>query len=109
MENSNKEILAAIKMLSDKMDNTFKVINDKLDKFEDKLDMFEDKLDMFEDRLDRFEDRLDTLEKKVDSIQEEVADTKEWRTELNSKLDSLLEVKAITKQNCYDIARLRSI
>ena len=52
-ENSNKEILAAIKMLSDKMDNTFKVINDKL--------------------------------------------------------DSLLEVKAITKQNCYDIARLRSI
>ena len=33
----------------------------------------------------------------------------EFKTEVNTKLDALKEVKEVTKENCYEIAKIKSV
>ena len=49
------------------------------------------------------------IESKLDGVVDQTADLTEFRTEMNMKLDSLKDIEDITKTNCYDIAKLRSI
>lgn len=59
--------------------------------------------------LKRLETKVDSIEKKLDGVVEQTADLTEFRTTVISKLDELKEVEEVTKVNCYDIAKLKSI
>ncbi|MGL5351779.1 MAG: plasmid stabilization protein [Clostridium sp.] len=52
---------------------------------------------------------LSGINKKLDGITEQTADLTEFRTTVISKLDELKEVEEVTKVNCYDIAKLKSV
>ena len=49
------------------------------------------------------------LEKKLDSVMDQTANLTEFRTEVNEKLENLKELKAVTKENCYEIAKIKAI
>lgn len=53
------------------------------------------------------------IEKKLDLIVEQTVELKEFKTETNSKLDTVIEkissIEAVTKENLYDIAKLKLI
>ena len=49
------------------------------------------------------------IEKKLDGVVEQTAELLEFRTTVKTKLDELKEVEAVTKVNCYDIAKLKAV
>ena len=53
------------------------------------------------------------IEQKLDAVINQTADLTEFRTEINNKLDSIDSnintVEAVTKENLYDIAKLKLI
>lgn len=66
-------------------------------------------LKKIETRLSNLEEGQSRIEKKLDGVVEQTADLTEFRTTVMSKLDDLKEVEEVTKVNCYDIAKLKSI
>lgn len=58
-----KEILHALKLHSDKMDQTFKKVDERFERIEV--------------RLDRIEERFDRVEKKIDGVRVELTETQE--------------------------------
>lgn len=61
------------------------------------------------ERLTNLELGQERLEKKLDSVIEQTANLTEFRTEVNEKLENLKELKAVTKENCYEIAKIKAI
>lgn len=53
--------------------------------------------------------KLDRIEKKLDGVHEQTADLTEFRTEVNLKLDEIRDLENVTKENCFDIAKLKAI
>lgn len=49
------------------------------------------------------------IEKKLDGVVEQTAELLEFRTTVETKLNELKEVEEVTKVNCYDIAKLKSV
>ena len=49
------------------------------------------------------------MKKKLDNVVEQTANLTEFKTEVNTKLDALKEVKEVTKENCYEIAKIKSV
>ena len=45
----------------------------------------------------------------LDNVVEQTANLIEFKTEVNTKLDALKEVKEVTKENCYEIAKIKSV
>ena len=63
---TNRELLEAIVIKLDHIDQ-------RLDKIEQRLDKVEQRLDKVEQRLDKVEQRLDTLEQRFDSLEQRVS------------------------------------
>ena len=61
------------------------------------------------ERLTNLELGQERLEKKLDSVMDQTANLTEFRTEVNEKLENLKELKAVTKENCYEIAKIKAI
>ena len=61
------------------------------------------------ERLTNLELGQERLEKELDSVIEQTANLTEFRTEVNEKLENLKELKAVTKENCYEIAKIKAI
>ena len=61
------------------------------------------------ERLTNLEFGQERLEKKLDSVMDQTANLTEFRTEVNEKLEILKELKAVTKENCYEIAKIKAI
>ena len=57
----------------------------------------------------RLEAKVDGLVKTVGAIYDQTANLTEFRTEVNIKLEDLKEVKEVTKENCYEIARIKAV
>lgn len=57
----------------------------------------------------KLEEKVDGLVKTVGAIYYQTANLTEFRTEVNIKLEELKEVKEVTKQNCYEIARIKAV
>ncbi|MGL5328568.1 MAG: hypothetical protein ACRDD7_04810 [Peptostreptococcaceae bacterium] len=62
-----------------------------------------------DNRLSNLEEGQTRIEKKLDGVVDQTANLTEFRTTVISKLDDLKEVEEVTKINCYDIAKLKSI
>lgn len=56
-----------------------------------RLDSLEGRFDTLEGRFDSLEEKFDSLERKVNVIQEQTATLTEFQTEVNKKLDSIME------------------
>lgn len=71
------------------------------------------RLDKLEAGQGELKDNQANIEKKFDSVVEQTADLKEFKTETNTKLDTVIEkigaIEAVTKENLYDIAKLKLI
>ena len=62
-----------------------------------------------DNRLSNLEEGQKRLEKKVDSIVEETVNLIEFRTSVIAKFEELKDVEEVTRINCFDIARLKSV
>ena len=60
------------------------------------------------ERLTNLETKVDNLTKTSNLIYEQTANLTEFRTEVNDKLENLKELKAVTKENCYEIAKIKA-
>ena len=49
------------------------------------------------------------IKEKMDNVYNQTADLTEFKTEVNMKLDELCDVENVTKLNCYEIAKLKSV
>lgn len=49
------------------------------------------------------------IEKKLDGVVEQTADLTEFRTLVKNNLEELKAVEKVTKENCYEIAKIKSI
>lgn len=61
------------------------------------------------ERLDKIENKIDKLDKTLEGVYDQTANLSEFKTVVLSKLEELKEVEEVTKVNCYDIAKLKSI
>lgn len=73
-------------------------------------------LKSMQEQMNRLETKVNDLEKvqirienKLDGVVEQTADLTEFRTEINNKLEDLKEVKEVTKENCYEIAKIKAV
>lgn len=64
---------------------------------------------LLKEELEPIKTKLDSIELKLNSVHDQTAMLTEFRTEINIKLDELKELKEVTKENCYDIAKLKAI
>ena len=64
-------------------------------------------------RLDGMEQRFDDIDQRLDAVYNQTANLLEFKVEVNTKLDNIgdkiEDIEAVTKQNTYDIARLKSL
>lgn len=87
-----------------------------INNIEAKVNSLETKFDSLESRFDSLESRFDSLEKDVKEIKstvnviyDQTVSLTEFKTEANKKLDKLIDLENVTKDNCYEIAKLKTI
>ena len=73
------------------------------------MNRLENKVDVLEQDISTLKQVQERIEKKLDNVVEQTANLTEFKTEVNTKLDSLKEVKEVTKENCYEIAKIKSV
>jgi chromosome segregation ATPase len=121
-----KEMQGSINHIGAKVDS----LESRFDSLENRFDSLETRFDSLESRFDSLESRFDSLESKVDFLEvnqresskdvkeikskveiiyDQTASLTEFKTEVNAKLNKLIDLENVTKDNCYEIARLRSI
>lgn len=61
------------------------------------------------ENFEKIENGQKRLENKLDSVVEQTADLIEFRTFVKSKFEDLKGVEEVTRVNCYDIAKLRTV
>ncbi len=73
----------------------------------------ETKLDTVDVKINSLDNTVVALDKKVNSVYDHTANLAEFRTETNVKLDVITDklnaVEAVTKENLYDIAKLKLV
>ena len=78
---------------------------------ETRFDALEQRQLALETRFDALEQKQTSMDKKLDMIYEQTANLVEFRTEVNIKLDHLTNrldtVEAVTKENLYDLTKLK--
>jgi prefoldin subunit 5 len=65
--------------------------------------------ELLREELEPIVSKLDSIEHKLNSVHDQTATLTEFRTEVNVKLEELKDLKDVTKENCYDIAKLKAI
>ncbi|MGM9977897.1 MAG: hypothetical protein ACI33J_03780 [Clostridium sp.] len=81
----------------------------KLDSMENKINSMETKINFIESDIKELKDGQERIEEKIETIYDQTANLTEFKTEVNMKLDELCDVENVTKLNCYEIAKLKSV
>ena len=81
----------------------------KLDSMENKINSMETKINFIESDIRELKDGQKRIEEKIETIYDQTANLTEFKTEVNMKLDKLCDVENVTKLNCYEIAKLKSV
>lgn len=81
----------------------------KLDSMENKINSMETKINFMESDIRELKDGQKRIEEKIETIYDQTANLTEFKTEVNMKLDELCDVENVTKLNCYEIAKLKSV
>lgn len=81
----------------------------KLDSMENKINSMETKINFIESDIRELKDGQERIEEKIETIYDQTANLTEFKTEVNIKLDELCDVENLTKLNCYEIAKLKSV
>lgn len=79
------------------------------DEVNSRLDKVDVQFDNINNRFNKLETKFDNLSKTVEIIYDQTVTLSEFRNEVNSKLEELTVVKAITKENCYEIAKIKAV
>ena len=59
-------------------------------------------------RIDNLEEGQKRIEKKLDGVVEQTVDLTEFKTSVLNRLENLKDVEKVTKENCYEIARIKA-
>ena len=81
----------------------------KMNSMEDKMNSMETKINSMESDIKELKDGQERIEEKIETIYDQTANLTEFKTEVNMKLDKLCDVENVTKLNCYEIAKLKSV
>ena len=76
---------------------------------ENKINSMETKINFIESDIRELKDGQKRIEEKIETIYDQTANLTEFKTEVNIKLDELCDVENVTKLNCYEIAKLKSV
>lgn len=106
METDILEILKQIQKDNKEFRNE---VNSKFDEVNSRLDKVDVQFDNINNRFNKLETKFDNLSKTVEIIYDQTVTLSEFRNEVNSKLEELTVVKAITKENCYEIAKIKAV
>ena len=97
--------------MNNNIEQLLQQIIESQNKTNERLDNIEKKLG--NNRLERIEKKLDDVYNQTTVIYDQTAILTEFRTEANAKLDNISHkinaVEAVTKENLYDIAKLKLI
>ncbi len=74
-----------------------------------KLESMETKMNSMESDIRKLKDGQERIEEKIETIYDQTANFKEFKTEVNIKLDELYNIENVTKLNYYEIAKLKSV
>ena len=86
-----------------------KMLDEKLKPIQEHMNRLENKVDVLELDISKLKQVQERIEKKLDNVVKQTANLIEFKTEVNTKLDALKEVKEVTKENCYEIAKIKSV
>ena len=64
---------------------------------------------LLDEKINPVISKLESMQQNLNSISEQTAILTEFRTEVNEKLEELKDLKQVTKENCYDIAKLKAV
>ena len=81
----------------------------KMNSMETKMNSMETKINSMESDIKELKDGQERIEEKIETIYDQTANLTEFKTEVNMKLDELCDVENVTKLNCYEIAKLKSV
>ena len=98
------------------MQSSIQIIGTKVDSLEARFDSLEARFDSLETKVDSLEigqkelkSDVKEIKSKLENIYDQTAHLTEFRTEVNTKLDTLKDLENVTKENCYEIAKLRAV
>ena len=94
-----------LKQILSKLDS----METKMNSMEDKMNSMETKINSMESDIKELKDGQERIEEKIEAIYDQTANLTEFKTEVNMKLDKLCDVENVTKLNCYEIAKLKSV
>lgn len=94
-----------LKQILSKLDS----METKMNSMEDKINSMETKINSMEGDIKELKDGQERIEEKIETIYDQTANLTEFKTEVNMKLDELCDVENVTKLNCYEIAKLKSV
>jgi len=99
------EILQILK----EMQSSIHIIGTKVDSLESRFDSLESKVDFLEVNQRELGIDIKEIKSKIEIVYEQTFYLTEFRTEVNTKLDKLKDLENVTKENCYEIAKLRAV
>lgn len=99
------EILKILK----EMQGSIQIIGTKVDSLESRFDSLESKVDFLEVNQRELSSDVKEIKSKIELVYDQTAYLTEFRTEVNTKLDQLKVLENVTKENCYEIAKLRAV
>lgn len=94
-----------LKQILSKLDS----METKMNSMETKMNSMETKINSMESDIKELKDGQERIEEKIEAIYYQTANLTEFKTEVNMKLDKLCDVENVTKLNCYEIAKLKSV
>ena len=94
-----------LKQILSKLDS----METKMNSMETKMESMETKINSMESDIKELKDGQERIEEKIETIYDQTANLTEFKTEVNIKLDELCDVENVTKLNCYEIAKLKSV
>ena len=104
-----QELLKQILSKLDSMETKMNSMEDKMNSMETKMNSMETKINSMESDIKELKDGQERIEEKIEAIYYQTANLTEFKTEVNMKLDKLCDVENVTKLNCYEIAKLKSV
>ncbi len=85
------EELRSLKEGQRKFEARLDKFEENLIKFDERQERFDERQERFDERQERFDERQERFEKKLDAVIEQTAQLVEFRTEVNIKLDNIIE------------------
>lgn len=86
-----------------------KAINNNISSLQQDINTIKINIDDLTTKANKIDERLSTVEHKIDIIYDQTINLTEFKTHIEEKANEVSILNGVTKDNCYDIAKLKAI